>query len=138
MQTPFNIEFCENSMKTILFFLLVYVVGIGAYVSTRKNYKKGKEHGSAKWGNPRVLNKKYKQLPESENRILTQNVMLGFDAKKHRRNLNTLVIGGSGAGKTMFYAKPNIMQASNNSYIILDPKRRNFARYRIFVREARI
>lgn len=90
---PFNIQFCENSIKTILFFILAYVVGIGAYFSTRKNYKKGKEHGSAKWGNPRTINKKYKQLPESENRILTQNVMMGLNAKKHRRNLNTLVVG---------------------------------------------
>ena len=90
---PFNIEFCKNSIKTILFFILAYVVGIGAYFSTRKNYKKGKEHGSAKWGNPRTINKKYKQLPDSENRILTQNVMMGLNAKKHRRNLNTLVVG---------------------------------------------
>ena len=90
---PFDIEICENSMKAILFFLLAYSISIGAYFSTRRNYKKGKEHGSAKWGNPRTINKKYKQLPESENRILTQNVMIGLNAKKHRRNLNTLVVG---------------------------------------------
>ena len=93
LNDPFNIEFCENSIRTILFFLLIYVVSIGAYFSTRKIYKKGKEHGSAKWGNPRTINKKYKQLPDSENRILTQNVMIGLNAKKHRRNLNTLVVG---------------------------------------------
>ena len=134
---PFNIELCENSMKTVLFFLLIYIVSIGAYFSTRKNYKKGKEHSSAKWGNPRTINKKYKQLPESENRILTQNVMLGLNAKKHRRNLNTLVVRTEvGAGKTLFYAKPNLMQASNNiSYIILDPKRRNIKRYRLSYEE---
>ena len=122
LQNPFNIEICENSIKTVLIFLLSYLIGIGAYFSTRKNYKKGKEHGSAKWGNIKEINKKYKQMPESENRILTQDVRLGLNAKKHRRNLNTLVIGGSGAGKTLFYAKPNLLQASNNSYIILDPK----------------
>ncbi len=122
LQNPFNIEICENSIKTVLIFLLSYLIGIGAYFSTRKNYKKGKEHGSAKWGNTKEINKKYKQMPESENRILTQDVRLGLNAKKHRRNLNTLVIGGSGAGKTLFYAKPNLFQASNNSYIILDPK----------------
>ena len=122
LQNPFNIEICENSIKTVLIFLLSYLIGIGAYFSIRKNYKKGKEHGSAKWGNTKEINKKYKQMPESENRILTQDVRLGLNAKKHRRNLNTLVIGGSGAGKTLFYAKPNLLQASNNSYIILDPK----------------
>ena len=119
---PFNITFVDNSFKTIFIFILIYVFAILMYISTRKNYKKGKEHGSAKWGDVRTINKKYKQLPESENRILTQNIRLGLNAKKHRRNLNTLVIGGSGAGKTLFYAKPNLLQASNNSYIVLDPK----------------
>lgn len=93
LNSPFKISIVENSTKTILIFLLIYGISIGAYFSTRKNYKKGKEHGSAKWGNTREINKKYKQLPESENRILTQEVRLGLNAKKHRRNLNTLVIG---------------------------------------------
>ena len=93
INTPFKIDIVENSTKTILILLLFYFIGIGVYFSTRKNYKKGKEHGSAKWGNTREINKKYKQLPESENRILTQDIRLGLNAKKHRRNLNTLVIG---------------------------------------------
>lgn len=93
LNNPFDINICENSIKTILIFLLSYFIGIGVYFSTKKNYKKGKEYGSAKWGNPNKINKKYKQLPEKENRILTQNVRLGLNAKKHRRNLNTLVIG---------------------------------------------
>ena len=93
LNNPFNIQFCENSKKTILIFLLIYGMSIALYVSTRRNYKKGKEHGSAKWGNARTINKKYRQSPESENRILTQNIRLGLNAKKHRRNLNTLVVG---------------------------------------------
>lgn len=93
MNNPLNIQICENSKKTILIFLLIYGISIGLYFSTRKNYKKGKEHGSAQWGNVRTINKKYKQIPESENRILTQNIRLGLNAKKHRRNLNTLVVG---------------------------------------------
>lgn len=121
MNTPFEIEFCKNSIKSILIFLLIYLLGIGVYLSTRRNYRRGKEYGSAIWGNAKQINKKYMQLPKSQNKILTQNVMLGFNARKHRRNLNVLVIGGSGAGKTRFYAKPNIMQC-NCSYVILDPK----------------
>ena len=93
MNNPFNIQICENSKKTILIFLLIYGMSIGLYFSTRKNYKRGKEHGSAQWGNAKAINKKYKQAPESENRILTQNIRLGLNAKKHRRNLNTLVVG---------------------------------------------
>ena len=77
------------------------------------------------------------QFPKNQNKVLTQNVMLGFNAKKHRRNLNVLVVGGSGAGKTRFYGKPNVMQC-NSSYVILDPKRRNFKGYRILTRKRRI
>ena len=100
-------------------------MGIGIYLSTARNYRRREEHGSAKWGNAGQVNKKYenKAKPE-ENKILTQKTKIGLDGRKHRRNLNVLVCGGSGAGKTRFYAKPNIMQA-NTSFVILDPKGEN-------------
>jgi type IV secretion system protein VirD4 len=118
---PFNIELCEDSVKTVLVLLLMYSMGIGIWLSTRKNYRRREEHGSAKWGVAGVVNKKYHQQPQSQNKLMTQNVSIGLNAKKHRRNLNTLVCGGSGAGKTRFYCKPNLMQA-NTSFVILDPK----------------
>ena len=118
---PFQIELCEDSAKAVLILLLCYGMGIGIYFSTRRNYRRREEHGSAKWGDPRAVNRKYRQAPESENKLMTQNVSIGLNAKKHRRNLNTLVCGGSGAGKTRFYCKPNLMQA-NTSFVILDPK----------------
>ncbi len=121
IQNPLNIYWCKSSIKTILIFLLTYIMGIGIYLSTKRNYRKQEEHGSAKWGNARVINKKYMQFPKNENKILTQNVSIGLNGKKHRRNLNVLVCGGSGAGKTRFYCKPNIMQC-NTSFVILDPK----------------
>ena len=118
---PFRIELCEDSVKAVLVLLLCYGMGIGIYFSTRRNYRRREEHGSAKWGNANAVNKKYCQTPKSENKLMTQNVAIGINAKKHRRNLNTLVCGGSGAGKTRFYCKPNLMQA-NTSFVILDPK----------------
>ena len=118
---PFQIVLCEDSLKTVLVLLLCYGFGIGIYFSTRRNYRRREEHGSAKWGDARAVNKKYCQTPKSENKLMTQNVSIGLNAKKHRRNLNTLVCGGSGAGKTRFYCKPNLMQA-NTSFVILDPK----------------
>lgn len=118
---PFQIELCEDSLRTVLVLLLAYGMGIGVYFSTRRNYRRREEHGSAKWGDARTINKKYQQSPPSENKLMTQNVKIGLNAKKHRRNLNTLVCGGSGAGKTRFYCKPNLMQA-NTSFVILDPK----------------
>ena len=117
-----KIELCGDSLKTVLVLLLLYGMGIGIYLSTRRNYRRREEHGSAKWGSAKAIDKKYRQSPPSENKLMTQNVRIGLNAKKHRRNLNTLVCGGSGAGKTRFYCKPNLMQTSNSSQVILDPK----------------
>lgn len=77
--------------------------------------------GSAVWGDAAKLDRKYRAVPDTENKILTQNVRIGLDGRKHRRNLNVLVCGGSGSGKTRFYCKPNLMQA-NTSLVVLDPK----------------
>ena len=121
IESPFSISWCNNSLKVIIIMILCYAMGIGIYLSTRKNYRRREEHGSAKWGIASAINKKYEQKPISNNKILTQNVSLGLNGKKHRRNLNVLVCGGSGAGKTRFYCKPNIMQ-TNTSFVILDPK----------------
>ena len=117
---PFNISFTENSIKTVLIFLLIYILAILVYEATRKNYRRREENGSAKWGDAKELNKKYKQ-PNNYNKILTKNVSIGLNGKKHRRNVNVLVIGGSGAGKTFSYCKPNVMQCAT-SYVVLDPK----------------
>ena len=121
INNPFNITWCNDSLRTILVLVMIYMLLIAMYVFNDKNYRKGIEYGSAKWGNSKVINKKYLQLPIESNKILTNNIQIGYNSKKHRRNLNTLVIGGSGAGKTRFYAKPNIMQC-NTSFVILDPK----------------
>ena len=120
IENPFSITVCEDSLKTVLIFLLAYGMGIGIYLSTRRNYRRREEHGSAKWGNADALNKKYRDKDPSENKLLTQNVRIGLDGKKHRRNLNILVCGGSGAGKTRFFCKPNAMQC-NTSFVVLDP-----------------
>lgn len=121
MGNPLEITMCEDSVKTVLIFLLAYIMGIGVYFSTRRNYRRREEHGSAKWGNAGALNKKYRDKDPSANKLLTQNVRIGLDGKKHRRNLKILVCGGSGAGKTRFFCKPNAMQC-NTSFVILDPK----------------
>ena len=121
MQNLFHIQLCEDSLKTVLILLLIYGIAIGVYLSTDRNYRRREEHGSAKWGSAGSVNKKYADKKKDENKLLTQNVAIGLDGRKHRRNLNVLVCGGSGAGKTRFYAKPNIMNA-NTSFVVLDPK----------------
>ncbi len=122
MDNPFQIELCEGTMKTVLIFLAVYGLVLGIVMSNESNYRRREEHGSAKWGYAPEINRKYQEFKErNKNKLLTQRVAIGLDGYKHRRNLNVLVVGGSGAGKTRSYAKPNIMQA-NSSYIVLDPK----------------
>ena len=121
MSDPFHIKLCEDSLKTVLLFLFAYGMGLGIYFSTRRNYRRGEEHGSAQWGDARAVDRKYRAKQPEANKLFTQNVRVGLDGRKHRRNLNTMVVGGSGAGKTRFYAKPNLCQA-NTSFVVLDPK----------------
>ena len=122
---PFQITIVEGSFRVALIFILLYAFGIGVYLSTERNYRRREEHGSAKWGDASGINRRYRAKPEEANKILTQNVRIGFDGHKHRRNLNVLVVGGAGAGKTRFYAMPNILQATKDtkfSMVVLDPK----------------
>ena len=121
LEKPFNLVYTGNTIKTCLILIIVYIFAIIIFESTKRNTRKNEEHGSAKWGDAHSINTKYEQKPFSTNRILTQNVSIGYDAHKHRRNLNTIIVGGSGSGKTRFYAKPNLMQ-TNTSFVITDPK----------------
>ena len=118
---PFRFTWCDVTLPCIVVFTAIYGLILIVYHYTKPNYRRREEHGSAKWGEAKEINKKYHQAPEENNKVLTQNVSIGYNAKLHRRNFNTLVVGGSGAGKTRFYAKPNIMQA-NTSFVVLDPK----------------
>ena len=121
MNNPTHITLNEYSLKAVLIFLFLYAMGIGVYFSSRENRRPGEEHGSARWGNVKSVVRRYMDKDSYKNIILSQNMRLGLNAKKHRRNLNVLVVGGSDAGKTRFYAKPNLMQC-NTSFIVADPK----------------
>lgn len=126
MQHPFHIIWCEDSGKAVLFFVAAYGLLVGAMLSTRRSYRRGVEHGSAKWGSPERLNRKYCAKPPEPNKVFTQHIRMGLDGRKHRRNLNTVVVGGSGAGKTRCYAKPCLYEAclspKGPSFVCLDPK----------------
>lgn len=121
MNSPFSFELCQDTLKCILISELIYSFSYLAYYYNRKNYRRNEEYGSAKWANNKAVNKKYTEKDYYSNKILSQNVRIGLDGRRHRRNLNTLVIGGSGAGKTRFFGKPNLMQC-NTSFVVLDPK----------------
>ena len=119
LNRPFAISWTRYSARFLLIAALLHTTVTIIAVSMRENRRPGEEHGSAKWGQAKALGRKYGDARGEI--ILTKNVRMGLDSRRHRRNLNVLVVGGSGAGKTRFFAKPNIMQA-NTSYLITDPK----------------
>lgn len=121
LANPATATFTTATPKVLLAALALYILAIAVWWSARRNWRHREEHGSAQWGSPNAIDRKYRQKPFEDNLILTQHFLLGVDAVRYRRNLNVLVVGGSGAGKTRGYAKPNVMQA-NSSMVILDPK----------------
>ena len=124
-EDPFRIVLCRDTPRTVLGLEAVYGICLGAFAPGSRKYRKGEEHGSAQWGSPAALGRRYGQHPAENNKILTKHVRVGYDGRKHLRNLNTLVVGGSGAGKTRYVVKPNVLQASREagaSMVILDPK----------------
>ena len=121
MNHPFQLHYTEYTIKSMLVCTLLYAAGIGIFYSSQKNYRRGEEYGSARWGDARQICKKYSQKPYSQNILLTQNFRISLDTHKHRRCLNILVVGGSGAGKSRGFALPNIMQCCC-SMVITDPK----------------
>lgn len=121
VERPFAIHWTPHTPRFLLGALMIYGFAVALYFSTRENRRPGEEHGSAKWGDPRQLCAKYRDKDPMKNTLLTQNVRMGLNGKVHRRNLLQIVIGGSGAGKTRFFCKPNLMQA-NCSFLVTDPK----------------
>lgn len=123
LNTPFAIQWTEASVHFLFSFTLGYGLLILIAVSSRKNWRRGAEHGSAKWGDPFRLGRRYrdKRRPK-QNIILTQHVQIGLNGYKHKRNTNVLVIGGSGAGKSRSYAIPNTLLCGECSLVVCDPK----------------
>jgi len=118
LENPFNLRWTEHSLTSILTCSALYAAALCYASANQGRTRDGAEHGSAAWGTPRQVNAMFAQ---KQNKLLTQNVRLGLDTHKHRRSLNVLVIGGSGAGKSRSFVKPNILEANTN-YVITDPK----------------
>jgi len=118
VERPFSLRWTGYTLKFMLGAVAAYGVTILFLFSTKENKRTGEEHGSARWGSAR---QKYRDKDPERNTVLTQHVSMSLDGRKHRRNLLQIVVGGSGSGKTRFFAKPNLMEA-NCSYVVCDPK----------------
>ena len=118
LEQPTNIVWTDKSLPTILICLAAYGMAVLLYRTNQGRTRDGEEHGSAAWATPASVNA---QFAQKDSIPLTQHVRLGLDTHKHRRSLNVLVIGGSGAAKTRSFVLPNILTANTN-YVITDPK----------------
>lgn len=121
MDHPFRLQWTPYTLKFIAVSLGLYLLAIGFYYSTRQNRRPGEEHGSAKWGNVHQLNRKYRDKDPNWNVILTQNLQMSLNVRKHLRNLLQIIVGGSGSGKSRNIILPNLM-LGNTSFICTDPK----------------
>ena len=119
LQHPFRLSLNGYTVRCVFAALCMYALAVGYYYTSKGNKRTGEEYGSAKWGDAAALNRKYRD--KTDNIILSQHISMGLDGRRHKRNLNGIVVGGSGAGKTRGYVLPNIMEC-NCSYIIADPK----------------
>ena len=130
LRQPFSLHYTVYTGKCILILSFAYTTGICIYYSQQKNYRRGVEHGSARWGDVHQICKRYADKEYTHNLLLTQNFRMSQEVYKHQRNLNVLVAGGSGAGKSRTYAVPNILQCSQAeskkgggcSIVVTDPK----------------
>ena len=121
VRRPDLLRWTAYTPRFLLVFLLLYGGGVLLYCSGRENRRPGQEYGSAQWGSPWQLNKKYADKGPANNTLLTRHVAMSLNGRQHMRNLLQIIVGGSGAGKTRFFCKPNIMQA-NGSFLVTDPK----------------
>ena len=121
LERPFDIQWTPYTLKFMVVGLVLYAFAVTLYFSGRQNKRPGEEHGSAHWGNVHTLNLKYRDKDPHNNVILTQNLRMSLNGRKHLRNLLQIVVGGSGSGKTRYVVKPNLYEA-NASYIATDPK----------------
>ncbi len=121
MANPSSITLSGGSLRVALVALGLYGFSIAIFFATRRNWRRREEHGSAKWGQVGSITRRYRSHDPLADRIMTKNFRMGLDGKRHKRNLNALVVGGSGASKTRGYALPNVIQAAS-SLLILDPK----------------
>ena len=118
---PLDFEITEILKSFLIIAVIVWLLIFASYIVSRGKFMFGKEMGSAVWGDIEKINKNLKQ---ENNVILTKHIEMGLKMalppKGHGRQLNTIVIGGTGTGKTWRFILPNLLQA-NCSYVVVDP-----------------
>lgn len=115
---PFHIWWNDKTLMVMGIACILWLMGVSWFLTYYRDYHFGKEHGTAAWGEVRAMQKKLADPDPMRNTIISKNISIGFDALS---NMNLLIIGGSGSGKTSGIVIPNILLA-NCTNVILDIK----------------
>lgn len=120
---PFANYYNAATLKAVVTALAAYAAALLLYATNRRNFMPGKEFGTARFASPKTVNRILADKDGSFNRILSRNVKMSLNFRRLKLNGNILICGGSGAGKTFYEVKPNLMQMPRNcSFICTDPK----------------
>lgn len=120
IQEHIFIQPSSETLKVLFLEFIALSIFVLYRITSQKNLMRGKEHGTARWGNSSERTR-IRHQDKRQNVILTETESLSLDTRKTNKNLNILAIGGSGTGKSRSFVKPNLLQA-NTSYVVTDPK----------------
>lgn len=152
-EAPMEIYFTESTPKCMLGAIFACLIGIGYVISSKKKFINGQEYGSSQWGILKQIKhlsskeiekndlkeikkkkishlKKVKSIEENKEKYKNSDIIFTQTEKicmyNRELNNNTMIIGGSGSGKTRGYVLPNILQCAKGKYspslVITDPK----------------
>ena len=120
---PFGNYFNENTLRCVVAVTFIYALVMIMYYTSQRNLMPGKEFGTARFESTKAANKILADKDPGCNRILSKHGRMSTNFRKLKLNGNILICGGSGAGKTFFWVKPNLMQLIRRcSFVCTDPK----------------
>ncbi len=115
---PFHFWWNDKTPVVMGTACILWLMGVSYFLTYYRNYHFGAEHGTADWGDVNAMKKILADPDPMKNTIVSKDIKIGFDALS---NMNMLIIGGSGSGKTTGIVIPNIL-LGNCTNVILDIK----------------
>lgn len=111
--------YSKYTLPSQLLSLILSLIIITFIANENRKYYLGREHGTAKWGNPTSVTKRLAK--GGSDKLVSQHLRYSLNDQYTRLNANALIIGGPGSGKSRFFVSPNILSLTG-SYVVTDPK----------------
>lgn len=112
---PYPFEVTEWTLKYVMLCFMAWGILFTMYASTIHNYMAGEEYGASRFAKPEELNKMLRNREVDDNKIISQSLRLSRDGRFTKLNNNMIILGGAGAGKTMFALTPNLLEIRDRS-----------------------